>query len=451
MKASPSVKGDRVYVGDLGRQVLLPRRPPTAKVSGSSRPAARSRPGCNFHGNNVLIGSHDSTLYCLDRGRQEGVGSEDRRPGERLARGRRRHDVRRRVRQHPARPRREDRQGTRHGRPRRAGGGDRGGRRRLRLRRHDGEHRWSRSTGRSRRRLWAFEAAGRQQPFYASAAVTDDSSSPAAATRRCTASTARPGKSKLELHDRGQVDASPVVVGDRVYVGCLSDDGNFYVLDLKTGKKLQELEPRLGRRRVRSRSARTASWSAPTRARSTAWGRSDRHESARREFTMTAAPPSKRRPAWATTSSPTTRRSRSGRTTYLPDARSRRSTARREPASPLGLYLHIPFCRKRCKFCYFRVYTDKNANDIEVYLDALLKEVELLSKTACVGGRPLDYVYFGGGTPSYLSADATRRPHDAARGRSCRGTRPARSRSSANRARFRSTSSRRSATTASRG
>ncbi|MEX2560618.1 MAG: coproporphyrinogen III oxidase, partial [Pirellulales bacterium] len=28
---------------------------------------------------------------------------------------------------------------------------------------------------------------------------------------------------------------------------------------------------------------------------------------------------------------------------------------------PLGLYLHIPFCRKRCKFCYFRVYTDKNA------------------------------------------------------------------------------------------
>ena len=75
-----------------------------------------------------------------------------------------------------------------------------------------------------------------------------------------------------------------------------------------------------------------------------------------------------------------------------------------KPGVPLGLYLHIPFCRKRCKFCYFRVYTDKNANDISVYLDAILKEVELLSKTGCVGGRPLDYVYFGGGTPSYLSA-----------------------------------------------
>ncbi|MCS6864254.1 MAG: coproporphyrinogen-III oxidase family protein [Gemmataceae bacterium] len=74
------------------------------------------------------------------------------------------------------------------------------------------------------------------------------------------------------------------------------------------------------------------------------------------------------------------------------------------PGVPLGLYLHIPFCRKRCKFCYFRVYTDKNANDIATYLDALVHEVQLLAQTPCVGGRPLDYVYFGGGTPSYLSA-----------------------------------------------
>src|SRR2546423_8064711 len=72
--------------------------------------------------------------------------------------------------------------------------------------------------------------------------------------------------------------------------------------------------------------------------------------------------------------------------------------------TPLGLYLHIPFCRKRCKFCYFRVYTDKNADDVKTYTDALVKEVELYSRTECVGGRPLDYVYFGGGTPSYLSA-----------------------------------------------
>ena len=78
------------------------------------------------------------------------------------------------------------------------------------------------------------------------------------------------------------------------------------------------------------------------------------------------------------------------------------------PDTPLGLYLHIPFCRKRCKFCYFRVYTDKNARDVEVYLDALLKEVALYARQPVVGGRPLHYVYFGGGTPSYLSAGQLR-------------------------------------------
>src|ERR1700751_1214915 len=71
---------------------------------------------------------------------------------------------------------------------------------------------------------------------------------------------------------------------------------------------------------------------------------------------------------------------------------------------PLGLYLHIPFCRKRCKFCYFRVYTDKNAGDVEVYTDALVREVGLYANQPLVAGRPLHFVYFGGGTPSYLSA-----------------------------------------------
>src|SRR5438128_2680667 len=80
-----------------------------------------------------------------------------------------------------------------------------------------------------------------------------------------------------------------------------------------------------------------------------------------------------------------------------------RSALRSPPkaGTPLGLYLHIPFCRKRCKFCYFRVYTDKNARDVEVYTEALVKEVELCAKQPVVGGRALDYVYFGGGTPSY--------------------------------------------------
>ena len=71
---------------------------------------------------------------------------------------------------------------------------------------------------------------------------------------------------------------------------------------------------------------------------------------------------------------------------------------------PLGLYLHIPFCRKRCKFCYFRVYTDKNAEEIETYLAALSREIELVSQLPCLGDRPFRFVYFGGGTPSFLSS-----------------------------------------------
>jgi len=70
---------------------------------------------------------------------------------------------------------------------------------------------------------------------------------------------------------------------------------------------------------------------------------------------------------------------------------------------PLGLYLHIPFCRKRCKFCYFRVYTDKRATDIETYLASLAREIELVSQLPCLGDRAIRFVYFGGGTPSFLS------------------------------------------------
>jgi len=78
----------------------------------------------------------------------------------------------------------------------------------------------------------------------------------------------------------------------------------------------------------------------------------------------------------------------------------------RPPAAgtSLGLYIHIPFCRKRCKFCYFRVYVDKNHQQIGLYLDALGAEVERYAEKAAIRGRSLDFVYFGGGTPSYIAA-----------------------------------------------
>ncbi len=72
--------------------------------------------------------------------------------------------------------------------------------------------------------------------------------------------------------------------------------------------------------------------------------------------------------------------------------------------APLGLYVHIPFCRKRCKFCYFKVYTDKNAAQVERYIEALDAELRAYRNLPAVQGRSLQFVYFGGGTPSFISA-----------------------------------------------
>lgn len=72
-------------------------------------------------------------------------------------------------------------------------------------------------------------------------------------------------------------------------------------------------------------------------------------------------------------------------------------------STPLGLYLHIPFCRKRCKFCYFKVFTDVKAVEVQRYVDALCKEISMVAELPVMGQRPFRFVYFGGGTPSFLS------------------------------------------------
>src|SRR5262245_47953089 len=92
----------------------------------------------------------------------------------------------------------------------------------------------------------------------------------------------------------------------------------------------------------------------------------------------------------------------------LPEATSALATGP-DPSVPLGLYLHIPFCRKRCHFCYFRVYTDKNAQEVGRYLDLVAREWELYAERPAIAGRELNFVYFGGGTPSFLSTDQLNR------------------------------------------
>lgn len=72
---------------------------------------------------------------------------------------------------------------------------------------------------------------------------------------------------------------------------------------------------------------------------------------------------------------------------------------------PLGLYVHIPFCRKRCDFCYFKVYTDKNSKEVRRYLAGVARELDNYKSVPYLKGRRPSFVYFGGGTPSYLSSD----------------------------------------------
>src|SRR5688572_3487498 len=76
-----------------------------------------------------------------------------------------------------------------------------------------------------------------------------------------------------------------------------------------------------------------------------------------------------------------------------------------KPGTHLGLYAHIPFCRKRCHFCYFKVYTDKDSAAVRRYIDAVISELRIYGSRPFVGGRRPSFVYFGGGTPSYLSVD----------------------------------------------
>ncbi len=66
-----------------------------------------------------------------------------------------------------------------------------------------------------------------------------------------------------------------------------------------------------------------------------------------------------------------------------------------------GLYIHVPFCQKRCLYCDFYSNTDMGYQ--EAYLSALIREMEL--RKNYLEGETLETIYFGGGTPSQLSVE----------------------------------------------
>ncbi len=65
-----------------------------------------------------------------------------------------------------------------------------------------------------------------------------------------------------------------------------------------------------------------------------------------------------------------------------------------------GLYIHVPFCIRKCPYCDF--YSVEDLSAIEVYLKALVSEMQMRAEG--FAGAVFDTVYFGGGTPSVLGA-----------------------------------------------
>src|ERR1700728_4404740 len=82
----------------------------------------------------------------------------------------------------------------------------------------------------------------------------------------------------------------------------------------------------------------------------------------------------------------------------------------RRPLTPFGVYVHIPFCRKRCDYCAFATYTDRD-HLMERYADACVAEL----RQAFGAGHlaPATSIFFGGGTPSRLHPDTLCRILDA--------------------------------------
>ncbi|WXT99512.1 MAG: Heme chaperone HemW [Catillopecten margaritatus gill symbiont] len=72
---------------------------------------------------------------------------------------------------------------------------------------------------------------------------------------------------------------------------------------------------------------------------------------------------------------------------------------------PLSLYIHYPWCVKKCPYCDFNSHEQKADNDI-IYMQAVLADLKNQLKTDLVQGREIQTIFFGGGTPSLCSIEA---------------------------------------------
>ncbi len=78
--------------------------------------------------------------------------------------------------------------------------------------------------------------------------------------------------------------------------------------------------------------------------------------------------------------------------------------SRRINKTPLGIYVHVPFCKSKCQYCDFYSLPCKDDNLMDNYLDAVCAHIK--EAGALAPGYRVDTIYFGGGTPSYFGGDA---------------------------------------------
>ncbi len=71
---------------------------------------------------------------------------------------------------------------------------------------------------------------------------------------------------------------------------------------------------------------------------------------------------------------------------------------------PLSLYIHIPWCVRKCPYCDFNSHEARNAFPEKDYVAALIRDLEMALPQ--IWGRPVYTVFFGGGTPSLLSGES---------------------------------------------
>ena len=75
----------------------------------------------------------------------------------------------------------------------------------------------------------------------------------------------------------------------------------------------------------------------------------------------------------------------------------------RKNKTPLGIYIHVPFCRSKCQYCDFYSLTAKDDKLMDGYLNAVMAHIK--ETGALAPGYKVDTIYFGGGTPSVFGAD----------------------------------------------